>query len=189
MEFLLNLSGPGTWPQAVDGPAGQVMVVEGRTLSLRRRPSHLPRGPDCREVGVCIRASAVSHAASCSRDTGSQGEAIPGTDPGRTRKPVLGVSPGPALREKQQKPPAERLEPASSEAAAYPRLAAAAAAGGTPPWVSPRGSWTLDSPSRFHTFGLVTKSLRRFFPHHPGLQCLKVGSRCEAWILPASAKG
>ena len=107
-----SLSGPGTWPQAVDGPAGQVMDVEDRTLSLRRRPSHLPRGPDCREVGVCIRASAVSHAALCSRETGSQGEAIPGTDPGQTRKPVLGVSPGPALREEQQKPPAERLEPA-----------------------------------------------------------------------------
>lgn len=159
MEFLLNLSGPGTWPQAVDGPAGQVMDVEGRTLSLRQRPSHLPRGPDCGEVGVCIRAPAVSHAASCSRDTGSQGEAIPGTDPGQTRKPVLGVSPGPALREKPQKPPAERLEPWTP---------AWRGGGGDPALDEPRGSWTLDSPPDFIPSGLSPKPFGGSFPTTPG---------------------
>lgn len=78
-----------------------------------RCPSRLPRGPGRRVVGVCIRAGPgpprpfPTPPPPVVERPGPRREAITGTDPGQTRKPALGVSPGPAPAEQQRKTPAE----------------------------------------------------------------------------------
>ena len=84
--------GHGEW--TVPPGTGWIQRTEG--LLGPHGPPPSPRGPGCSGAGVHISASAVSHAASCNGETRSPGEAITGTDPGQTRKPALGVSPGPA---------------------------------------------------------------------------------------------
>ena len=133
-----------------------------KACSAPHGPPPSPRGPGCSGAGVHISASAVSHAASCNGETRSPGEAITGTDPGQTRKPALGVSPGPA-------PTSRRLLLRGLGRPLRPPCAPGWWGGGDPAPGGPTGAhgpWT--APPDFSPLGLSLKKLETFFPHHPG---------------------